>query len=107
MKKVLIPLCAVAAMVTLSGCLFPSGSPLAAPLQMNVSGPGLSFVDNAVRPLKSGRATASGIILFSEGDASIKAAMDNGGITKVHHVDVEIKSIFGIVASRTTIVWGE
>ena len=33
--------------------------------------------------------------------------MDQGGITKVHHVDYKVKDILGIVGSTTTIVWGE
>ena len=33
--------------------------------------------------------------------------MDNGGITKVHHVDYTVRSILGIVGSSTTVVWGE
>jgi hypothetical protein len=54
-----------------------------------------------------GVATSSGIVLFCEGDASLKAAMDNGAIKKVHHVDYKVKNIFGIIGSTSTIVWGE
>lgn len=65
------------------------------------------FVDNSVKPLKKGEATSTGIILVSDGDASISAAMKNGGITKVHHIDYKTRNILGIVGSTTTIVWGE
>ena len=65
------------------------------------------FVDNSVKPLKSGSATSSGIICIADGDASIKAAMENGGIKKVHHVDYKTRNILGIIGSTTTTVWGE
>jgi len=41
------------------------------------------------------------------GDASIKAAMENGGITKIHHVDYKTENILGIYAKLTVIVYGE
>jgi len=65
------------------------------------------FVDNSVKPLKSGSATSSGIICIADGDASIKAAMENGGIKKVHHIDYKTRNILGIIGSTTTTVWGE
>jgi hypothetical protein len=56
---------------------------------------------------KVGRAEAWGIVLFSTGDASISAAMQNGGITRVHHVDHETQNILGFWSKYTTIVYGE
>ena len=41
------------------------------------------------------------------GDASIKAAMENGGISKIHHVDYKCENILGIYAKLTVIVYGE
>ena len=64
-------------------------------------------IDNSVKPDKCGMATSKGIVFYTSGDSSIKAAMDNGGITKVHHVDYKVKNIFGIIGSTSTIVWGE
>ena len=104
MKKLLV-LAALAA--TATGCVMVGPSNASAPLTLNVSSPDMSFVDNSVKPIKKGVATSSGIIIFTEGDASLKAAMNNGGITKVHHVDYKVKSIFGIIGSTSTIVWGE
>ena len=104
MKKLMFvaALAAVAA-----GCVgvTPANS-IVAPIALDVQCPAGS-VDNDVKPAKMGTATASGIVLFCEGDASLKAAMDNGGIKKVHHVDYKTKNILGIVGSTTTIVWGE
>lgn len=93
--------------VLASGCVFVGPTNAAAPLELNVVSPDTKFIDNSVQPVKKGTATASGIICFTEGDASIKKAMENGGIKKIHHVDYEVKNIFGIVGSTTTIVWGE
>ena len=45
--------------------------------------------------------------MFATGDASISAAMRNGGITRSHHVDHETTNLFGISAKYTTIVYGE
>ena len=64
-------------------------------------------VDNNVKCAKCGKATSKSIVLFTTGDSSLKAAMDNGGITKVNHVDYEVKNIFNVYSEATTIVWGE
>ena len=104
MKKLLFGAVLAAAA---SGCVMVGKTNAWAPLTLEVQSPDTSFIDNSVKPEKKGIATASGIILFVDGDASLKAAMDNGGIKKIHHVDYKVKDIFGIVGSTTTIVWGE
>ena len=50
---------------------------------------------------------AEGIILFSQGDASIAAAMKNGGITKIHHIDTEEMYVLGVYAKETIHVYGD
>ena len=50
-------------------------------------------------------ATILGMVAL--GDCSIDAAMKNGNITKVHHVDSEAMNILGIYARFTTKVYGE
>ena len=45
--------------------------------------------------------------MVATGDASIEAAMKNGGITKVHHVDWQAKNILGIYGEFKTTVYGE
>ena len=104
MKK-LLSIAALAAVASGCVCVTPANS-VVAPISLDVQCPAGS-VDNEVKPAKMGTATASGIICFCEGDASLKAAMDNGGIKKVHHVDFKTKNILGIIGSTTTIVWGE
>ena len=58
---------------------------------------------------KVGISSAMSVLgLFAVGDASIQTAMENGGITKVHHVDYKTRSVlFLIYNSTTTIVYGE
>jgi len=104
MKKLM--LAAVLATMA-SGCVMVGPSNARSLLTLDVQSPDMSFVDNSVQPLKKGMATSTGTICFVEGDASLKAAMENGGITKVHHVDYKVKNILGIIGSTTTIVWGE
>ena len=45
--------------------------------------------------------------MLALGDCSIDAAMKNGNITKIHHVDYDAMSVFFIYAKYTTIVYGE
>ncbi len=57
---------------------------------------------------KVGKATATSILgIIVTGDASLDAATRAAGVTKVHHVDMETTSILGIIATYTTIVYGE
>ena len=89
----------------LSGCAAYSVSPVTGFIYNDVKGP-LAVTENE-DDSKVGTATATSILgLVATGDASIKAAMDNGGITKVHHVDFRSKSILGIYAEFTVIVYG-
>lgn len=62
-----------------------------------------------VSSYKNGEATCVAILgLVSVGDCSIQAAMGNGEIDKIHHVDYRTTSILGgIFHSLTTIVHGE
>ncbi|MFC1853337.1 TRL-like family protein [candidate division CSSED10-310 bacterium] len=65
-------------------------------------------VTDATEYSKVGQASAMSVLgIVVTGDASISAAMKNGGITKVHHVDHESKNILGVYARFTTIVYGE
>ena len=103
MKKLM----AVAALAVLaSGCVMTRSNTIASVLTLDVSS-SAGFVDNDVKPAKTGVAKATGLICFCEGDVTIKAAMENGGIKKVHHVDYKVKNILGIIADYTTIVYGE
>lgn len=68
----------------------------------------LAVGDADAKALKTGTATVKSVLgLFASGDASIKAACRNGGITKIHSVNYRSKNFLGFIASYTTIVHGE
>lgn len=57
---------------------------------------------------KVGSAKATSILgAIATGDASIDAAAKSAGITKIHHVDEQAKSILGLYAEYTVFVYGE
>lgn len=57
---------------------------------------------------KVGTAMATSVLgIVATGDASIKTAMENGKITKIHHVDFHTKNILGLYGEYTTTVYGE
>ncbi len=57
---------------------------------------------------KVGTSSCTSILgIVAQGDASIEAAMRNGGITKIHHVDTHTESILGVYAKLTVYVYGE
>ena len=99
-------LCAMAfvGVVALTGCTF-AVSPVHAAITLDVKGP-ISMGD-ASAGTKVGMSQAEGIVLVAYGDASISAAMKDGGLTKVHHVDKECFNVLGVYARSKTIVYGE
>jgi TRL-like protein family len=58
---------------------------------------------------KIGRASCKSYVwVVAVGDCSVKAAMENGNITKIHHVDTDIESILvGLYGRATTVVYGD
>lgn len=88
------------------GCAAYSVAPVTGFIYTDVQGP-LSATNHDSNS-KVGMATCTSILgLVATGDASIEAAMQNGGITQIHHVDFKSKSILGIYAEFTTIVYGK
>ena len=56
---------------------------------------------------KEGKACAESILgLVAKGDASVRAAKENGGITEVTSVDHSARNFFGIVGEWCTLVRG-
>jgi predicted small secreted protein len=103
MKKTGVWVLVLLAAVVLSGCAtpFPLGqiyTDIKSPVAVGEGGSGS----------KMGMSKATSILgLIATGDASIKAAMQNGGITKIKYVDYESKSILGIYGEYTTVVYGD
>lgn len=57
---------------------------------------------------KKGEASFTSILgILATGDASLEAAMRNGNISKVHHIDLQVTNILGIIATYKIIVYGE
>jgi hypothetical protein len=102
----MILLASLTLVVFLSGCAAYSVSPVTGFLYTDVQGPADATSNDGSS--KMGIAKAQSILgLVATGDASIEAAMNDGGITKIHHVDYQSKSILGIWAEFTVIVYGE
>ena len=81
----------------IGGSLFVSG--LKSPVMVG---------DNSAGHSRVGEAQASGVIgIVVGGDCSIATAMEQGGITKIHHVDSEVTNILGIYATYRTRVYGD
>ncbi|MBL7035686.1 MAG: TRL-like protein family [SAR324 cluster bacterium] len=57
---------------------------------------------------KQGKSTCTSIFaLVAFGDCSIKSAMKDGGITKIHHVDSSSMNVLYFFFRYETIVYGE
>ena len=93
------------AIVVSAGCVLPRYGAVLAPIMVTKSP---VFVgDTTVGYSKVGESMAEGIILVSRGDATISAAMKDGGITRIHHVDSEEFSVLGIYCKQIIRVYGE
>jgi hypothetical protein len=91
----------------LTGCVSPLGPTGAVfgGIYTDVSGPILATGNSG--STKVGKATSTGIICVATGDSSLKAACDNGGITKIHHADFHTRNVLGVFAETTVTVYGE
>jgi hypothetical protein len=100
-------MCAVmlVGLVVLTGCSAVALGPVVAAITVDEKGP--VSVGDMKAGMKVGVAQAEGILVVAYGDASIAAAMKEGNITKVHHVDSESFNVLGIYARYKTIVYGE
>lgn len=68
----------------------------------------LSTEGNFAAGTKSGEASSTSILgIYASGDCSIAAAVKNGGLKKVEHIDYAYTNIIGIWQKATIIVYGE
>ncbi len=114
--KLMVVSIVVFSFVIVSGCAIKGPMPPAGVLFTKVKAPEAASTlalrtgnMDKVGTSKRGESSATAILgLISTGDASIQAAMVNGGITKVHHVDYDTTLVLGGMFHRlTTIVYGE
>ncbi len=107
-RKIKAACCAVMVATTavfLTGCAtsYPTGI-----LYTDLKLPLGATSNTAPSTMKVGVATCTSVLaLVTLGDASIEAAMKNGGITKVHHVDWSAKNFLGVYGEYTTTVYGD
>jgi len=99
MTKTLRLLPAIAAAALLSGCYVNFSAPT----------PNLTVKLDADSATRQGSSVCTGFLwAFGSGDCSVTAAMRNGKITKVHHVDSNVKVIFwGGYVETTVVAYGE
>ena len=106
MKKMMTFLgVAVFAACFLVGCTYPVHTPISNMLYSDYEGP-LAATSNPGWS-KVGTAEVTSVLGLGSGDASIKAAMENGKITKIHHVDYKSKNVLGVYSTFKIIVYGE
>lgn len=94
----------VLVLIGFTGCasIYPTGS-----LYTDVKIPMEMGSDSAACP-KTGVAKANSYLsLFAVGDASIQAAAQNGGITKINTIDWDVENLLGIFGTYKTTVCGE
>jgi hypothetical protein len=92
--------------VSMAGCIIVT-SPVSQGLFVTDVKAPLAVTGNA-EAKKVGRSSCINVMgLGALGDASIEAAMLNGGITKIHHVDNRYFSVFFFFSKYTTEVYGD
>lgn len=95
----------------LAGCVAPSSAGAPGGLLYNEVKDKAYFttVDNSVSASKEGSSCTRSILgLVTTGDASVKTAMKNGGISKVHSYGRNSKAIlFGAYQFNCTVVLGQ
>lgn len=102
-KGIVIGLC-LFVLVALSGCAtpYPYGA-----FYTEIKSP-IAAGEGNLSYSKVGTAKSTSILgLVATGDASIKAAAQNGGITRIKYVDYDAKNILGIYGEYTTTVYGD
>jgi hypothetical protein len=77
-------------------------------LYSNVQAPIDVDADATQLGTKRGEAVSKTVLgLFSWGDASVRTAATNGGLTTIRHVDYEFFNVLGVYATFTTVVHGD
>ena len=105
MKSKIAYLVIVLAVVSfLAGCATPYPCGM---LYTEIKSP-VAASEGSVNYNKVGVSKATSILgLVATGDASIKAAVANGGIRNIKYIDYDSKNILGIYGEYTTTVYGD
>ena len=103
MKRLILPLLTIGACALISGCATPV--PVGT-LYTNLKLP-VAATPNSVSTKVGHAECVSYFSLVTTGDASIEAAKKDGNITKVSHMDWEVKNVLGFVGHYKLTVYGE
>lgn len=97
---------AMSLMVCLGGCMIVD-SPIRGVVGTEVIWGDVAGKTATPNTMKQGKACAESILgLIARGDASVRAAKENGGITEVSTIDHSARNFFGIVGEWCTLVRG-
>jgi hypothetical protein len=100
-EKIIVVIAVGFLFATLTGC---ASSPYHGGLfsNVNLASPQLHYPIDAVKAEKSGDSSCMSVLgLIAAGDASVGKAMEEGGITKIHHVNYGYTSFLFIFAKHT------
>ncbi len=92
-------------LTALLGCHWPKHGPAWAGVV--IAKEPVQVVDTSVGFSKVGEARWLGIAFVARGDASISAAMKDGDITRIHHIDREQTHVLGVYTEEIIRVYGE
>ena len=111
MKSILVLVLLGLMCVSLTGCAGLYAAPVMPPpgfVLSDIKAPLDIDAMNTRIDLKSGEAKTTSILgLFASGDASLRTAAANGGITTIEHIDYKMHNILGIYSEFTIIVYGK
>lgn len=96
--------------VLFTGCAaFSTGSPVTGTIATNVQAPvAVNPGEFDINHLKVGSSSVTSIFgLFAVGDASIRAAVVDGGISEIYFVDSQIEGFLGLFVTYTVVVYGK
>ena len=105
MKQLIALASLIALTAFFSGCATPFPVGLAF---TDVDFPVLATDNPITEDTKKGVSTCESFLgLIAVGDASIEEAAEQGGITKITHIDWDAKNILGVYGAYTVTVYGE
>jgi len=106
-KKIFLALGLTTLVVGLNGCMIVD-SPIKGVLGTEVIWGDVAGKTTNIGTQKQGKACAESILgLLAHGDASVRAAKENGGITEVSSVDHSARNFLNIVGEWCTLVRGD
>ena len=108
MKRVLTGALLLAGASLLGGCVVAPVVPPIGIAYTNFQAPLQTGFNDTKVSSKSGSSESMSILgLVSLGDASTKAAADNGGVKTITHADYEFFNVLGVYQRYRTVVYGD